>query len=421
MLHIQNPAVRAHLFEGGFGLEKENLRVTPDGYFAQTPHPFPPSPHITRDFCENQTEINTPVRASAHAALTALQEATRRIQTTLAALPQPELLWPFSAPPYIRSEGDIPIARFTGADSPKTAYREQLALRYGRYKMTLCGVHINYSFSDALLRADYAAAGAAGAFAAHKNRLYLAVAEQLAAYGWLLTAVTAASPLLDASYTEPGRTGGSVFRGMASLRCSELGYWNDFTPVLDYTSLSGHAASIQRYVDGGLLIAPSELYYPIRLKPRGPYRLDALAQQGVDHIELRMADLDPFAPAGLDERDLLFAQLLILWLASAPRPPLTAGAQVQAAQNFKNAAHYDLAAARIVLPDGGAWSAAEAGCRLLDAMQTFYRGFPAWVEQVLAFEAQKLAHTAARYAARIREQFDGGFVEKGLALARQGV
>ena len=88
MLHAQDPTVRPLLLKGKFGLEKENLRVTSDGFFAHTPHPFPGDPHIVRDFCENQTEINTPVLPSAHAAVASLAEFTRQIQRRLYHLPE---------------------------------------------------------------------------------------------------------------------------------------------------------------------------------------------------------------------------------------------------------------------------------------------------------------------------------------------
>ena len=68
---------------------------------SQTAHPFPGDAHIVRDFSENQTEINTGVNESIEAAIEELKGHTRRIQEKLKALTEPELLWPFSNPPYI--------------------------------------------------------------------------------------------------------------------------------------------------------------------------------------------------------------------------------------------------------------------------------------------------------------------------------
>jgi glutamate--cysteine ligase len=386
---------------------------------AHTPHPFSQEErYIVRDFCENQTEINTPVTAGPHEAVVALRDYDRLIRRTLQALPEQEYLWPFSNPPYLRNEEDVPVAQFQGAQASKTVYRNYLSDRYGRYKMTFSGIHFNYSFDEALLRADFALSGETD-FGAYRDRLYVELAEKAAAYGWIITAVTAASPLMDSSYVEKGSHGGALFHGMASVRCSELGYWNDFTPILDYTDVSHYADSIQRYVDQGMIRYPSELYYPIRLKPPGENNLDNLRQQGVNHIELRMLDLNPLAPGGIEEKDVHFAQLLLVWLASLPRLHLTAKDQVEVIRNFKNAAHYDLKTAKItLLPTGESLPGVEAAQRVLGQMADFYADAPAAVHQTLDFQQAKFQDAELRYAWRIRKGYDGDFVGKGLALAK---
>ncbi len=416
MLHANHESVRALLLKGNFGLEKESLRVTPQGTMAHTPNPFPGDAHIVRDFCENQTEINTPVLPTAQLAADSLLCYTRRINRTLAAMQPRELLWPFSNPAFIRNEEDIPVARFDGGLTGKTTYREYLSDRYGRYKMTLCGIHINYSFCEELLRADFALSGESD-FQAYKDQLYVSLAERAAAYGWIMVALTAASPLMDASFVEKGRFGVDEFNGMASTRCSELGYWNYFTPVLDYTDIRAYADSISRYVSDGWIVAPTELYYPIRLKPKGRNDLSHLKREGVDHIELRMIDLNPLEPSGIDVRDLRFAQLLLVYLASTPRQPFDGRDQVQAAQNYKNAAHYDLKTVKIVVPNGEVWSVADAGLKVLGFLRAFYKDFPDDVQAILDFEEQKFIDPEKRYAWQIRTRFADGFVRKGLALA----
>lgn len=418
MLHSQNPAVQALLLKGNFGLEKESLRITPEGYLAHTPHPFPDDEHIVRDFGENQTEINTSVYSSAHEAVEALVNYTRQIQQKLRTLPEREILWPFSNPPFIRNEEDIPVAQFYGATSSKTSYRQYLSDRYGRYKMTLSGIHVNYSFSDELLQTDFQVSGETD-FTEYKNQLYVTLAERTAAYGWILTAVSAASPLMDSSFVEKGRFGVDEFSGMASVRCSELGYWNTFAPIFDYSNLRAYADSIQQYVDEGLLAFPSELYYPVRLKPAGKNNLSALREHGVNHIELRMFDLNPLSEAGVDERDIAFAQLLLVWLASTPRQPFSKRAQVQAVQNFKNAAHYDLKTVKIVGTNGEVYSVAEAALKVIGFMKEFYQGYPDEVLQILDFEEAKFIDADNRYAWKIRKMFADSFVQKGLILAEK--
>ena len=165
-----------------------------------------------------------------------LKQLRKTVLSTLKNMPGGrEYLWPFSNPPYVKNEEDIPIAYYSGEMAAKTAYREYLANRYGRYKMLFSGIHFNYSFSEELMRILAARSGKeTGTF---KNEFYLELAEKALAYGWIIVALTAASPLYDSSYIEKGQTGITMFSGIATLRCSELGYWNYFTPILDYGNL----------------------------------------------------------------------------------------------------------------------------------------------------------------------------------------
>lgn len=443
MLHIDSPEIRKCLLKGKFGLEKEGLRVYEDASMAHTPHPFPHDSHITCDFSENQTEINTCAEPSAEGAVHALEAYDRQIRKKIGTLERPEYLWPFSNPPYLAGEEDIPVAQFTGPLASKTRYREYLSDRYGRYKMTFSGIHVNYSFSEELLKKEYGHCSPCRS-RYFRDRFYLELAEKTAAYGWLLVVLTAASPIMDASYFEGGYAplrstkerpvpgepaaenpaGRDVFTGMASVRCSELGYWNAFTPVLDYTDVGAYSDSIGRYIDAGLLYSVSELYYPVRLKSKGENSLDGLKESGVDHIELRMFDLNPFSKACIDVRDVQFTQLFLVWLASIPRYSMTQAEQVFAVRNYKNAARYDLNTVRIVMPEftgKAADSAQGAALYVMDRIMDFYRpllpDLPGWVEEVLRFEKAKIVSPGLRYAVRAREELSGSFLEKGIAHA----
>lgn len=413
MLHYTNPDIRRLLLRGNIGLEKEGLRITGDGYFAKTPHPFSGDRFIVRDFCENQTEINTAPAPSVKEAVEALSYHTKRIQNTLSGLPEPEYLWVFSNPPYIRNEEDIPIAQYEGDEAEKTAYREYLADRYGRYKMTFSGIHFNYSFSDELLRADFAESGFSD-FRAYKDDLYIALAARAQSYNWLVVAATAASPLLDSSYLEKGVTGKDVYNGMGSSRCSELGYWNFFTPVLDYADIGAYSKSIERYIDEGLIRSSSELYYPVRLKPPGEYSLAGLRENGVSHIELRMIDLNPLSEAGVDERDVYFLQLLLVWLACQPKMEMNANRQILSIANTKNAARFDLKTVHIADEQGETQSVVDAAVETLLLMKEFYCHFGDGVRAVLDFEMEKFVDMEKRYAWQVRERFADGFVRKGV-------
>ena len=421
MLHIENEWIRKHLLDGCFGLEKEGLRILENGFFSHTPDPFPEDEHIVKDFCENQTEINTSVHISIQGALRELESHNRRILSRLQRLPQKEYLWMFSNPPYIENEQDIPIAVFGGSQKSKMDYREYLSDKYGHYKMTFSGIHVNFSFAEELLEAAYKLQKKSGypEYKEYKNQLYLKLAKQLAAAGWILVAITAASPTMDSSFVEKGVYDRDVFSGMASVRCSEMGYWNDFSPILDYENITAYADSIQKYVDAGMLSAPSELYCPIRLKTKGANDLDRLRKYGANHIELRMFDLNPLAEAGVEEKDIFFAQLLIIWLVSIPEYPFTQKEQVQAVRNFKNAARYDLKTVKILTPDGKRDSVAGTAMNMIDRMKAFYQELKLPVQDILDYEYQKFVDAENRYAWKIRKQFQNGYVKKALAYTRE--
>lgn len=426
MLHIENNYIKDHLLDGNFGLEKESLRVLEDGTFSHTLHPFPDDAHIVKDFCENQTEINTDVHPSIKDAMKELQFYNRRIYEKLQTLEQKEYLWLFSNPPFIQKEDDIPVAVFGGTHVSKTSYRNYLSEKYGRYKMTFSGIHVNFSFAESLLKADFDlwkeenfSEKVNVSYQEYKNQIYLKLAKNLALYGWILVAVTAASPVLDSSYLEKGVYGKTVFTGMGSVRCSEMGYWNEFAPVFDYSDIGSYAESIRKYVKKGLLKAPSELYYPIRLKPAGENNLDTLQKKGVNHIELRMFDLNPLAEEGLEEKDVVFAHLLMVWLASTPDQAVAEKDQIKAVQNFKNAAHYDLKTVKILTPDGEISSVAAAAKKILEQMKRFFRECEIDVEEILEFEYEKFTDAKNRYAWKIRQQFQKRFVDKAMELARK--
>lgn len=417
MIHADNPRVRELLLTGNFGLEKESLRIDTDGFIAHTSHPFPDHDHIVRDFSENQVEVNTPIAHSPQEVVDLLEHYNGIVQKTLRDLPEPEYLWPFSNPPYIRNEEDIPIAQFEGEAASKTRYREYLSDRYGRYKMAFSGIHFNFSFSDELLQADFEEKGLED-FQEYKNQLYVDLAQQSVAYGWLITAITAASPVMDSSFVEKGKLNHDLFQGLSTVRCSELGYWNFFAPILDYSNLDAYVDSIQRYLDKDLIKYPSELYYPIRIKPRGSYDMEKL-REGVSHIELRMFDLNPLERAGIDVRDVFFSQLFLVWLACNPVQPFSERDQVQAVQNFKNAAHFDLKTVKIVVPNGEVYSVVQAALNVIGFMEEFYEGFPQEVQDCLAYQKAKFEDGTTRYAYRVRDQFGEKFVESGLQLARK--
>ena len=365
-----------YYYSGKFGIERETLRVDGQGRLAQTPHPFGNDEHITRDFCENQIELVTPVCHSVDEAVEALAELDKRAREELTK--NGESIWLYSNPPHFDSEDDIPIADFTGDHSSKRAYREVLEQKYGKKLMLFSGIHFNFSFAEEFIRELNTNNDD---FHTFRDELYLRLYKQLMTHSWLLVLLTAASPYYDASLDKDGKSG-IIISEYSSLRNSKRGYWNKFLPILDHRSLKTFTGSIKKHIVTGSLYSASELYLPIRLKPKGVNSLENLAANGVDHIELRMFDLDPSAPLGIDSRNLEFAHLLILYLLSQPDFDFIPELQEKAVRDHKNAA--------LLEPD---IKLLERGLEVIEEMEKHFSDNEKALE-VIAFEKNKITSNA---------------------------
>lgn len=316
------------------GLEKESLRVDRRGRLAQTPHPFPEDAELDVDFSGNQMEIITPVCNSADEVWEALWRLHRKAARVLEKRETgPEYLWPFSNPPYVQAEGENPPMEFYGEKTWKTEYRNHLRDRYGTQLMLYSGIHFNLSFPAAFWSTISPGTD--------KDAAYLNLAAWATRYAWLIVYLFAASPVLDESYFTPGKKDGTPCLKYASPRSSEIGYWNDFEPVLDYRSLEGYVDSILKYTKDGTLMSPAELYYPVRLKSAGLYDLERLRREGVSHIEIRIIDENPYSEIGIFREDVRFLHLLMVYLASRAPKPFPEGEQLRALRDMKRAALFD--------------------------------------------------------------------------------
>ena len=402
-----------YIFDGNFGLERETFRVTADGKPALSPHPFPDSKYFDKDFCENQLELITPVCKSVDDLMETLTKLDNEVKTELEK--HGEYLWMNSNPPHFEREDDIKIAKFDGDKSFKLDYRLKLEKRYGRRLMTYSGIHFNFSFTEEFLKSIYDGADSSdriGSFKGFTSALYFRMSKYISRYGWLLVLLTAASPVydlsLDGSSGSTGSYGGTGFDGCGSRRNGEKGYWNKFLPYLDYTNLETYVESIDNYIKTGELISAAELYLPMRLKPRGANSLDGLLKNGVDHIELRMFDINPLSPIGIMREDLEFAHYFIIYLSDLPDFDYTPELQKAAIKNHRAAAGYDLDAMII-----NGYPARDAAAGLLDDMLIYYENVPKARESI-KYQLEKLTSNS-RYCVRVYETLSGGFREKTLA------
>ncbi|MBC6315675.1 bifunctional glutamate--cysteine ligase GshA/glutathione synthetase GshB [Listeria grandensis] len=317
----QHADLKKRLFEGNFGLEKENVRVDKNGNLSLTPHPEifglkEENPYIKTDFSESQIEIITPVSNSVDDVYTAMEN----LQNIVSDRIRDEYLWPNSNPPILPAEQDIPIAVYQNPQSASRLYREHLAREYGKKIQLFSGIHYNFSFSDAFLTDLHEKLGGEKTLQDFKNQIYLKVAKYFMQNRWFLLYLTGASPIyLPDFLSKPAtnevsrETSDLMLKNGVSLRNSHAGYKNKCSLHVDYCSFDNYIASIQSWIDNGKIDSMRELYNPIRLKnSHTDQSLAGLAEAGVEYIEIRSLDLNPFDPNGITKETMHFIQLLLV-------------------------------------------------------------------------------------------------------------
>lgn len=413
-IFINQPEMKELLLRSAIGLEKENIRALGNGHIAMTPHPFgnkATHPFITTDFSESQVEIGTEVCPNPDQVYNQLENLHDIVSTTVAVENQePEYLWPVSNPPMIREEKEIPVAHFQGEAHGKETYREYLADKYGKKIMLYCGIHYNFSFDHMLIRRLHQILGRCDEPQGLQSEMYLTLAKNCYLYSWFPVVMTAASPIFHESFIAEGQeVGGGRFLGYASMRNSQYGYWNKEEIILDYKDLSTYINSIVAEVRKGELYSSSEFYSPVRLKPRGKYLMKNLRETGVNHIELRMFDLNPLDKNGMSRDDMELMEYFLIYLATKPDFDYTPELQHQAHENHIHSAVYDITSVDIVLPERTE-TLQQAALRLIAEMEEFYRalGVPQALN-VLDGARQRLLDQEKLYAHQVYRQIE----EKG--------
>jgi glutamate--cysteine ligase len=324
------------------GIEKESLRSLGTGKLAMTPHPEAlgsalSNPNITTDFSESQVEIVTDVHAGVEACL---EQLTQLHQFVYRAIGD-EMLWVASMPCGLPPDETIPIGQYGSSHvgRAKSIYRMGLGHRYGRRMQTISGIHYNWSMPGI------------------GNDEYFALIRNFRRHSFLLLYLFGASPAVCSTFVD-GRSHelqvlGDYTLGMphgTSLRMGRLGYQSDAQGSLavSYNGLEGYGASLQEALTrpypayekvgirnpGGdynqlatsLLQIENEFYGTIRPKRvifPGERPLHALRERGVEYVEVRCMDLDPFVPVGIGAETVRFLDVFLLHCLLAESPPDT--------------------------------------------------------------------------------------------------
>ena len=325
--------------------------MRPDGSLATTAHPAGlgsplTHPHITTDFSEAQLELITGVHAGVE---DCLAELTRIHQVVYQHVGD-EVLWGASMPCNLPADDAIPIARYGSSNigRAKTVYRIGLSHRYGRRMQTISGIHYNFSLAGA----DWPGLGWPGG----ADEAYFALIRNFRRHSWLLLYLLGASPAACGSFVGSGAHGlqpfgpGTLYAPHAtSLRMGPLGYQSQAQAALavSYNCLQSYATSLQealsnphapyhaigvrhgndyRQLTTSLLQIENEFYGTIRPKRtirRGERPLHALRERGVEYVEVRLIDLDPFSPIGISANTIRLLDVFLLHCLLADSPPDT--------------------------------------------------------------------------------------------------
>lgn len=367
---------RAVLAGGLRGIERETLRVDRAGHLARTPHPAAMGaalthPQITTDYAETLLEFITPAEQDIATTIGKLDGIHRYAYSKLDG----ELLWSQSMPCALPAEEDIEIAWYghSNLGTLKHVYRRGLALRYGKAMQCIAGIHYNYSLDERLWRvlAEHEAGGQPGdkrlTPRAYQSEAYFAIIRNFRRYSWLLMYLFGASPVLSAGFLR-GRahklealSADTLYLPYAtSLRMSDLGYQNDAQSGLrpHENCLDSYVATMTRAVnqpyapyaklgtkrDGewiqlntNVLQIENEYYSTIRPKrviQTGERPIQALCARGVQYIEVRCMDVDPFEPVGINAVTGRFLDAFLLFCALEESPLTTPEQGAVYAENF---------------------------------------------------------------------------------------
>ncbi len=340
------------------GVEKEGLRVRPDGALAATPHPAGlgsalTHPHITTDFSESQLELITGVHATPEACLAELTELHRVVYRNLGD----ELVWCASMPCRLPPDDEIPLGQYGNSNlgRMKTTYRQGLSHRYGRRMQTISGIHYNFSIPEEAWALLQPVANDDGPTDLFQDRAYFSLIRNFRRHSWLLLLLLGASPAVCGTFVrdlphtlERWDTGTCVAPFGTSLRMGRLGYQSEAQASIaaSFNCLRSYARSLNRALtepypayesiglrdaDGRwrqlsttLLQIENEFYGTIRPKRRihrGERPLHALGERGVEYVEVRCVDVNPFHPVGIDADGMRLLDMFLLHCLLADSPP----------------------------------------------------------------------------------------------------
>ena len=379
---ISSSDCESALSSSKIGLEKESLRVLPEGGISQTPFPEAwgsalTNPQITTDFSEALAELVTPPCDSIGEVVQSLDDIQNFVYRNL----DNEILWATSMPCVVAGETDIPLALYgsSNAAQMKTIYRRGLGLRYGRAMQVIAGVHFNYSFSDGFWQRYKQLLNNDDSYQDFVSEQYMGVVRNLLRYGWLVPYLFGASPSVCKSFLNGKPTLLQEFNSntyyepyATSLRLGNIGYQNNKE---DLAGIKACYDSLDEYIESMLcaISTPYPGYEEIGVKVKSPEGEDeylqlntnilqieneyyssvrpkqilqgnekpstALKKRGVQYVELRSLDVNAFDPHGINSEQLYFLEVFMLFCLLHKSPSLSSDEMAAIDENLLLVAH----------------------------------------------------------------------------------
>jgi glutamate--cysteine ligase len=402
---LVNSGERAVLRGGRKGVEKESLRVSPDGNIARTRHPPTlgaplTNEHVTTDFSEALIELVTPPFGETWELLQYLCDIHQFVYRHL----NDELLWATSMPCAIDGDASIPLAQFGGSNvgRMKTIYRHGLGVRYGRIMQAISGVHFNYSFSERLWGVLEAVNQSKQPRQDFVSEQYFGVLRNYRRYGWLVLYLFGTSPAVSNSFfagrenTLPVLDADTVYEPYGtSLRMSDIGYRNKNqstlsvsvnslaeyvrdlsraigTPYPPYEKIGVKVDGVYQQLNANILQIENEYYSfirPKRIARSGERPTKALHRAGVEYVEVRALDVSAFDPVGVNQNKLRFLEAFLALCLLRESEPISQSEQLALDANHLLVARRGREPNLMLRREGRDFSMSEWARELLDSMQ----------------------------------------------------
>ncbi|MGI9248710.1 MAG: glutamate--cysteine ligase [Woeseiaceae bacterium] len=370
-------AARSDALQGGLkGVEKESLRISPDGLLSRKAHPATlgsalTNRYITTDFSEALLEFVTPAFETTWETLQCICDIHQFTYSQL----EEEMLWSASMPCLIPDEDDIPLAQYgpSNVGRMKTIYRRGLGFRYGRQMQVIAGVHFNYSLPSGFWPLYSQVLGVDQEADQFRSEQYLALIRNFRRMGWLVLYLFGASPALcktfagGAAASLKSLNADTYFEPYGtSLRMSDLGYSNQnqsrinislndldeyvrdlsnaiCTPEPTYEEIGVKVDGQYQQLNANLLQIENEFYSPVRPKRvavSGEQPTAALRRDGIEYVEIRSLDINPFDPSGINQNTMRFVEAFLIYCLLEDSPKFTNEALGEVSRNHVGTAKH---------------------------------------------------------------------------------